>query len=407
MVYTFQLMNFFFLLFFQCADNYNKNMQSKVFSNLGAKIKMAKEMKRMRGKLKKITKQHKDFSFASENTANIQEEVSSVRKTSPKVEETAIVGRIQEKRKILACLSERILTQDFIILAIYGMGGIGKTTLAQLVFNDKQFKEYSPAWVYVSQVFDLDKIERSIISQLSKRAPNMTDLEMAPPNMNIIIVLDDLWENDGFQLDNLKLKLQVGKGAKVIIIVTTRDESIAMRFSTIEPHFIKPLTDEMCWRIIKQKTAFEDRNDRDWLEHIGKEIAKKCGGVALAAQSLGYMLHSRRADEWESVRNSNIWNESSSDDTSSPHHVLSSLKLSYVRMRPCLKMCFGYCAIFPKGQNIVKDDLIHQWISLGFIEPSRVFTPRQLAETYVAKLLGMSFLQWCPESSSVSYLDSF
>uniref|UniRef100_A0A0D3HJI9 Rx N-terminal domain-containing protein n=1 Tax=Oryza barthii TaxID=65489 RepID=A0A0D3HJI9_9ORYZ len=119
--------------------------KSKVFSNLGAKIKMAKEMKRMRVELKKITKQHKDFSFASENTANIQEEVSSVRKTSPKVEETAIVGRIQEKRKILACLSERILTQDFIILAIYGMGGIGKTTLAQLVFNDKQFKEYSPA----------------------------------------------------------------------------------------------------------------------------------------------------------------------------------------------------------------------------------------------------------------------
>uniref|UniRef100_A0A0D3HJI1 Uncharacterized protein n=1 Tax=Oryza barthii TaxID=65489 RepID=A0A0D3HJI1_9ORYZ len=260
-----------------------------MFPNLAicAKIKTAKEMKRMRGELEKITKQHRDFSFASENSSNIQEVVSSDRKTSSKVEETAIIGRIQEKQKILDCLSNKILTQDFIILAIYGMGGIGKTTLSQLVMNDKKFKEFSPLWVYVSQVFDLDKIESSIISQLSKREPNMTDLEMVPPNMNIIMVLDDLWENDGFKLDSLKLKLKVGNGAKVIILVTTRDKTIAMRFSNVEPYKLEPLTDDMCWKIIKQKSAFEGRGDRECLEHIGKEIARKCGGVALAAQSLG------------------------------------------------------------------------------------------------------------------------
>uniref|UniRef100_A0A0E0IZJ3 Uncharacterized protein n=1 Tax=Oryza nivara TaxID=4536 RepID=A0A0E0IZJ3_ORYNI len=377
---------------FEADTTHNK---SKIFSNLSisAKKKTAKDMRRMRGELKKITKQHRDFSFASENSSNIQKEDSSDRKTSPKVEETAIVGRIQEKREILACLSKKILTQDFIILAIYGMGGIGKTTLAQLVFNDKQFKEYFPAWVHVSQVFDLDKIETSLITQLSKRAPNMIDLDIVPPNLNIIIVLDDLWENDGFKLDNLKLKLKIGNGAKVIILVTTRDKSIATRFSNVEPYKLEPLTNDMCWKIIKQKSAFEGRYDREWLEHIGKDIARKCGGVALAAQSLGYILHSKRADEWESVRDSNIWNESTSEDTSSPHHMLASLKLSYLRMKPCLKMCFGYCAIFPKGQRIVKDDLIHQWICLDFIETSKIYSSKQLGEIYVDELLGMSFLQ--------------
>uniref|UniRef100_A0A0E0IZJ6 NB-ARC domain-containing protein n=1 Tax=Oryza nivara TaxID=4536 RepID=A0A0E0IZJ6_ORYNI len=294
------------------------------------KIKTAKEMKRMRGELEKITKQHKDFSFASENSSNIQEVVSSDRKTS-------------------------------------------------------------------SKVFDLDKIESSIISQLSKREPNMTDLEMVPPNMNIIMVLDDLWENDGFKLDSLKLKLKVGNGAKVIILVTTRDKTIAMRFSNVEPYKLEPLTDDMCWKIIKQKSAFEGRGDRECLEHIGKEIARKCGGVALAAQSLGYILHSKRADEWESVRDSNIWNESTSEDTSSPHHMLASLKLSYLTMKPCLKICFGYCAMFPKGQRIVKDDLICQWICLDLIETSKVYSSKQLGEIYVNQLLGMSFLQH-PES---------
>uniref|UniRef100_A0A0E0F3K8 Rx N-terminal domain-containing protein n=1 Tax=Oryza meridionalis TaxID=40149 RepID=A0A0E0F3K8_9ORYZ len=217
-----------------------------MFPNLAicAKIKTAKEMKRMRGELEKVTKQHRDFSFASENSSNIQEVVSSDRKTSSKVEETAIIGRIQEKQKILDCLSNKILTQDFIILAIYGMGGIGKTTLAQLVMNDKKFKEFSPV-----------------------------------------------------------------------------------------------------------------------------------------------------ADEWESMRDSNIWNESTSEDTSSPHHMLASLKLSYLTMKPCLKICFGYCAMFPKGQRIVKDDLICQWICLDLIETSKVYSSKQLGEIYVNQLLGMSFLQ--------------
>ena len=87
-----------------------------------------------------------------------------------------------------------------------------------------------------------------------------------------------------------------------------------------------------------------------------------CGGVALAAQSLGYMLKELTSDEWESVRKSNIWNVSASEYTDS---VLSSLRLTYSYMPSHLKLCFAYCAIFPKGHKMVKDDLIHQWNSLG------------------------------------------
>ncbi|XP_015697595.1 disease resistance protein RGA2 [Oryza brachyantha] len=367
------------------------------------KIKMANNMKEIRVRLEKITKQHKDFNFILDSSSDIKEQnvLFGDRLTSPKVEEATIFGRNEDKSKIVNNLSKKMLMEDFIVLAICGMGGIGKTTLAQLVFNDKHFKEYYPVWVYVSQVFDLNKIERSIISQLSKRMPKMTDLDMAPPDMNVIIVLDDLWEKDGSKLEKLKAMLTVNKEGKMIIIATTRDESIAKRFSTIEPYHLDPLTDDMCWKIIKEKSDFVNRNDKDQLEQIGREIARKCGGVALAAQSLGYTLYSKRFDEWESIKNNDIWNESTSEDTSSPHHVLASLKLSYVRMRPGLKMCFGYCAIFPKGQKIVKDDLIHQWISLGFIEPSRVYSPIQLVETYATELLAMSFLQH-PKSLSAT-----
>uniref|UniRef100_A0A0E0MDT0 Uncharacterized protein n=1 Tax=Oryza punctata TaxID=4537 RepID=A0A0E0MDT0_ORYPU len=359
---------------------------------LWPKIKMANKMKEVKVQLEMITKQHSDFNFRTLRSSSVQDVLSANRATSPEVEEADIVGRTKQKHKIVADLSNKILTQDFIILAIYGMGGIGKTTLARIIFNDNQFKGYTPVWAYVSQVFDLNKIESSINSQLSERVPKTTDLKMTPPN--ILIVLDDIWEEYGEAYHNLKVKLKaISKGAKMIVIVTTRNEGIAKKFSNVEPYMLEPLEDDMCWKILKQKSAFENRNDIEQLEQTGREIARKCGGVPLAAQSLGYMLHSKRLDEWESVNNSDIWNESTSKDTSLSTDVLASLKLSYVRMRTSLKMCFGYCAVFPKGQNIVKDDLIHQWICLDFMEKSNVYSPKQLGENYVTELLGMAFLQ--------------
>lgn len=311
-------------------------------------MKAAKKMKKMREKLEKITKQHKDFSFISDGCSNIHQVLTGDRVTSPKVDEAIIVGRTDEMQSILGSLSRKILTQDFTIFSIYGMGGIGKTTIAQLVYNDKQFKDYTRVWVYVSQILDLNKIKSSIVSKLSTREREITDLEMVAAGTKVLIVLDDLWENDWAKLDTLKLLVNIGNETKVIVIATTRDEGIARRFSTIEPYKLKPLTDEMCWQIIKHKSAFENRDDKELLEQIGREIAVKCGGVALAAQSLGYTLHSRRLDEWESVKDDDIWNQPSSLD-SSLNHVLASLKLSYVSMLPCLKYV---SAIVPSFQKV-------------------------------------------------------
>lgn len=107
--------------------------------------------------------------------------------------------------------------------------------------------------------------------------------------------------------------------------------------------------------------------------------------MALAAQSLGYMLRSMSYDEWKSVRDSDIWDVSASSGgtRSAQHKVLASLRLTYNSMQPYLKLCFGYCATFPKGHDIAKGSLIQQWISLGFIEPSSLLSTRQLSEKYV------------------------
>ncbi|EEC83225.1 hypothetical protein OsI_28511 [Oryza sativa Indica Group] len=333
---------------------------------------MANKMKKMRDQLRKIKEGHEAFRLTPDSTPYNEHHRPDPRETTSKQ-----------------------VTRKTVILPIYGFGGIGKTALAQLVFNDTQFRGYDHrVWVYVSQVFDLKKIGNTIISQVSNEG-NKNEYTRENINgrlcdlledKNTLIVLDDLWETNDFHLNELKLMLNT-KG-KIKVLVTTRNEDVAKKICTHKPYRLNPLDSTMCWNIIKQRSNLEARGDKDQIEQVGWVIAKKCGGIALAAHALGFLLSGMDLVEWRALSNSDIWTEAFSDNS-----VLPSLKLTYKNMPPYLRLCFAYCAIFPKGHNIAKASLVHQWIALGFIEPSKTFSSVRLGEKYIRQLVGMSFLQ--------------
>lgn len=252
---------------------------------IGPKIKLANKMKKMRANLEEITKQHRDFSLTAGGGSNIEQKTDT-RETSSAIEEALIVGRTKEKQKIVASLSAN-RTEELTILPIYGFGGMGKTTLAKLVFSDAQFNEYSRVWVYVSHAFDLKKIGNSIISQLSNGDSHITQRQLINRRLQellagkkVLVVLDDMWrDNDNeCQVEDVRAMLRVGEGSKLVVLVTTRDEGLAEELCTIEPHKLAPLTNDMCWTIIKQRSAFESKDGKKQLEEIGRDIARKCGG---------------------------------------------------------------------------------------------------------------------------------
>ena len=355
---------------------------------------LANMMKSMREELEKINKEFRDFNFSQGSTsAPVEQQDDDVRETSSDLTEKPIVGRDGEKQEIINLLSSGTNNDETVIVTIHGLGGIGKSTLAQLVYNDAQIiKKYDHRiWVYVSRDFSLKKIGSSIISLIPGGGQQNRDtlevinqsLDILLSGKKVLIILDDLWEEEDTKLDELRSMLHVGrKGSMIDVIVTTRNEDIARKVSTSKQYKLQPLKDDTCWEIIKRCSKFEQKHNQGRLEKIGLELAKKCGGVALAAQALGYMLQYKDLYGWAEINNSDIWNESSEDNGG----VLPSLKLSYERMPPQLRICFSYCAMFPKGHNITEDDLIHQWIALGFIKPS-------MGKEYIRKLLGMSFLQ--------------
>lgn len=367
-------------------------------------ITIAHKMKKIRQRLKKIKDEEElgIFSFKVDS-CSLDEDVN--RRATFSSDSEDVVGRTMEKQDIVNMLT-MYSEEEILSISIYGFGGLGKTTLARLAFNDENVEKVFDyrIWVYVSMKFDLKKIGESIISEIEEGSCGHATLQDVTRHLQrvlagkkFLVVLDDLWEENGCQLVKLKAMLKGGaKGSKIII--TTRTQKIAALMQPSMPYKLDVLSDDDCWILFKQR-AFVPGRDDPRIEEIGRDIVKKCKGVPLSAQALGFVMRFKEGvAAWEAVRDSEIW------EMEDDQNIMPSLKLSYYSLPLHLRLCFAYCAVFSKGSVIDKYMLIEQWIALGLIQPSiGSLTLEKRGEEYVTELVSMSFLQVSTISSLVSY----
>ena len=112
------------------------------------------------------------------DTSSDDQDMIQMRATGPCLEE-GIVGRDKDKAELMKLLQEDC---KHAIIPIYGFGGLGKTTLAQMVFDDSTTKRDFDicVWVYVSTKFSNEKIGRSIISQVDGHLDRATSMTCPP-----------------------------------------------------------------------------------------------------------------------------------------------------------------------------------------------------------------------------------
>ncbi|XP_025800726.1 putative disease resistance protein RGA4 [Panicum hallii] len=303
-------------------------------------------------------------------------------------------SRADEKKAVVSTLLAQVGNENLTVHPIVGMGGLGKTTLAQLIYNDPEIHKHFELrlWVCVSDNFEVDSLADRILKENGCEQTGCSALEKlqnAVSGKRYLLVLDDVWNRDEHKWERLKSYLQHGDNGSSVL-TTTRDEAVAklMMGKTEGAYKLESLGAYFIEKIIKT-TAFSSKEE-EWPGELVKmvgDVAKRCSGSPLAATALGSVLRTKTTEEeWDAVLNkSTICDEENG--------ILPVLKLSYNCLPSYMRQCFAFCAMFPKDYEIDVQSLIHLWMANGFIPEQPGVCPETIGEKFFNELKSRSFYQ--------------
>ncbi|KAF2317317.1 hypothetical protein GH714_020114 [Hevea brasiliensis] len=332
---------------------------------------MGSKMKGITTRLEEISSHKNDLDLRE----NLEGNSNKVRKRLPTtclVNESQVLGRERDKEDVLELLMrDYVCDSKICVIAIVGMAGVGKTTLAQLIYNDNQ----------VNDCFDLKGRLQGILT-----------------DKKFLLVLDDVWNENYHNWEVLCSPFRRGApGSK--IVVTTRNEGVASIMGSVAAYRLKELPYDSCLPLFTQLALGTNSFDaHPNLKAIGEGIVGKCKGLPLAAKTLGSLLQTKGSqDEWEDILHSKIW-----DLPEEQSIILPALRLSYHHLPSHLKQCFAYCSIFPKDYEFSKEELILLWMAEGFLQqPKGTKRMENLGAKYFDDLLSRSLFQQSSRNESL------
>ncbi|GJM88599.1 hypothetical protein PR202_ga04677 [Eleusine coracana subsp. coracana] len=333
-----------------------------------------------------------------------------------------VVGRQKEcdevVNRLIGGLSEEKCSSSAPVVALIGHGGMGKTTVAQCVYNDVRIEGHFDlrAWVCVWDRSDEAELTREILQSISGADETLCDdglaslerlqerLEESVASKRFLLVLDDVWVDEGkTEQENRAVWSRVlaplrfaGSGSKVL--VTTRVKLVAEVLNATSVVPLDGLRSCDCWLLLKEAAfGVETVDFPPYLQEIGRAISAKLKGLPLAAKALGQMLKNTTSlQKWREVLNTEICD----------NIIISSLQLNYQHLPGHLQRCFAYCSTFPRTWRFNRYLLVHMWIALGFIQPPVEEGKRleDLGQEYFDALLSRSFFKTTNKDQPTYYI---
>ncbi|KAK1613707.1 hypothetical protein QYE76_019224 [Lolium multiflorum] len=285
------------------------------------------------------------------------------------------------------------------MVSIVGFGGLGKSTLANVVLMRLKGRFHQTAFVSVSQKPNIPKLLYSLLFQLGD-APPSHDLALNVlidilrehlQNKRYFIVMDDKWDVEAWDVIKCAFP-QNNLGSRVI--VTSRIQDVAKACCLHGSHHIlemKPLSNEDSRTLFLGRIFGSEEACPRELWDISVEILKRCGGLPLAIITISSMLASENSyqmERWEHVRDS-----LGSITNLTLEKMRQILNLSYKDLPSHLKSCFLYLDMYPEDYKIDKYNLQHQWIAEGFITKENGQDVEKVARSCFNELVNRSLIQ--------------
>ncbi|XP_047960815.1 putative late blight resistance protein homolog R1B-16 [Salvia hispanica] len=281
------------------------------------------------------------------------------------------------------------------VISIVGMGGAGKTTLAQNLYQNSHINKHFDflAWATASQ----QHTAQEILSQLlSGRGGNSSsgnvgdsgeELHKTLWGRRYLLVLDDIWSIQAW--DEVRRFFPNDESGSRIVI-TTRLFNVARDCCSSSCVTMKPLDERKTWKLFCRKAFQQENCPYPELEEVGKKIARLCRGLPLSTVVVGGFLSKspRSLQFWENVAR----NMESNPNAKEKEESLDALSLSYNHLPPHLKPCFLYMGVFREYSEIRVSKIIRLWIAEGFVRPNNSQTLEVVAEGYLEELIDRNLI---------------
>ncbi|KAM3405485.1 hypothetical protein ACQJBY_008147 [Aegilops geniculata] len=308
-----------------------------------------------------------------------------------------LVGTEEAKNEIVERLTQQQHETSYV--SIVGFGGLGKTTIANLVCEELKAQFDCTAFVAVSQNYDpkrifkqllyqFDKVEYSGINEATRDETQLIDeLKDYLRNKRYFIVVDDIWNTEAWEVIRCAL---VENGYENRVIATTRILDVANKVGGT--YKLKPLPSDASKILFHGRIFGTENGCPEYLVNLSETLLKKCGGVPLAIITIAALLANKKGDirEWHKLRDSV---GTGLDDSHDMMKMRKILALSYYHLPNYLKTCLVYLNVFPEDSFIDRDQLIWRWICEGFIHGEQGENLFEVGESYFNELVNRGMIQ--------------
>ncbi|CAL4991219.1 unnamed protein product [Urochloa decumbens] len=374
-----------------------------------AKIRrgIAAEIKNIKIRVEEVAKRHDRYKISSDVAKPVKIDPRLFTRYTEVREHVGVDEARDELIKTLEEQNEASMHQHGKIVSIVGFGGLGKTTLANVVYEKIKAQFDCCAFVSVSQTPDMKKLFKGLLNDLGKNTNEelldeerlIRGLREFLQDKRYFVVIDDLWDIPVWKMVRCALPDNV---VGYTIIATTRKSDVAELAGIV--YKLRPLSlnnsRKLLYRRIfgsKNKEKSEEEEEKkcpdEQLAEVSDKILNKCSGVPLAIITMASLLacKARNKMEWYEVYNSIGTGLKNNLDVENMRKILS---FSYYEL-PChLRTCLLYLSMFPEDFEIKKDCLICMWVAEGFIQHENSGRSLfELGESYFNELINRSMIQ--------------